>query len=126
MGVPWVDPVIGLAIAVVIVAVLISSMRTVVRRLMDGVDPGTLDTVEVTAADVPGVISVGQVRARWIGHRLEADLQIEVDSTLTVVAGHGIAHAVHDRLRRGVPHLDQAIIHVHPAETAHLLDRDTP
>lgn len=116
VGLPWVDPAIGLVIAVVIIAVLISSMRTVVRRLMDGIDASTLDMVEATAADVPGVMSVDQVRARWIGHRLEADLEIAVDSTLTVATSHGIAHAVHDHLRRGVPHLDRATVHVNPAD----------
>src|SRR5690606_32935555 len=37
LGLPWVDPVVGLLIATVVVAVLVSSMRTVLRRLMDGV-----------------------------------------------------------------------------------------
>lgn len=114
VGLPWVDPVIGLVIAAVIIAVLINSMRMVVRRLMDGIDAGTLDLVEATAAEVSGVVSVDQARARWIGHRLEADLEIAVDQAMTVEAGHDIAHAVHARLRRRVPHLDRATIHVNP------------
>ncbi|MFC7456087.1 cation transporter dimerization domain-containing protein [Brachybacterium sp. GCM10030267] len=69
---------------------------------------------QTTAAEVPGVIAVRRARARWSGHRLEADLDITVDSTLTVNDGHRIAEAVHDTLRRGVPHLDHASIHVTP------------
>lgn len=115
VGLPWVDPFVGLVIAAVIIAVLINSMRTVVRRLMDGVDAGTLDLVEKTAAAAPGVVSVDQARARWLGHRLEADLEIAVDRALTVEASHGIAQAVHDRLRRHVPYLDRASVHVNPA-----------
>ncbi|MFB9074752.1 cation diffusion facilitator family transporter [Citricoccus parietis] len=117
LGLPWVDPVIGLFIAAVIVVVLVGSMRTVVRRLMDGIEPGTLDSVEETAAAVPGVVSVGCARARWTGHRLEVDLDIAVDSTLTVETAHGIAHAVEDGLRGHVPHLQQATIHLTPAPT---------
>jgi cation diffusion facilitator family transporter len=115
-GLPWVDPVIGLVIAAVVVAVLISSMRTVVRRLMDGVDAGTLDLIEHTADTVPGVLSVGQARARWSGHHLEADLAITVDRTLTITTGHDIARAVEDALRQHVPHLHQATIELTPAE----------
>lgn len=110
IGLPWVDPVIGLVIAAVVIAVLISSMRTVVRRLMDGVDAGTLDRVESAAAAVPGVLSVGQARARWSGHRLEADLTVTVDGTLSIEAGHVIARAVEDALRQHVPHLNQATV----------------
>jgi cation diffusion facilitator family transporter len=117
-GLPWVDPVIGLAIAAVIIAVLVGSMRTVVRRLMDGVEDGTLDLIERTAAAVPGVAAVGRTRARWSGHRLEAEVAIAVENTLSVEAGHNLAHAVEEHLRLHVPHLQQATIHVTPAQTA--------
>src|SRR5699024_3911421 len=69
VGMPQLDPLVGLVIAAVIIAVLISSMRTVVRRLMDGVDDGTLERVEQATAEVPGVLSVHGARARWSGHR---------------------------------------------------------
>lgn len=114
-GLPWVDPVIGLVIAAVVIAVLIGSMRTVVRRLMDGVDAGTLDLVEDTAGAVPGVVGVNGARARWSGHRLEADLGIAVGAALSVEAGHGVALAVEDALRQQVPHLHHATIHLMPA-----------
>lgn len=115
VGLPWVDPVIGLVIAAVVIAVLISSMRTVVRRLMDGIEPGTLDRVESAAAAVPGVLAVDQARARWSGHRLEAELTITIDRALTITTGHEIARAVQDVLRHHVPHLDRATVSLTPA-----------
>ncbi|QCU78258.1 cation transporter [Citricoccus sp. SGAir0253] len=118
LGLPWVDPVVGLAIAAVIVAVLAGSMRTVVRRLMDGVDAGTLDRVEGAAAAVAGVESVPRARARWSGHRLEADLDVAVDGALSVREGHRIAEQVAAVLRREVPHLHGAVVHVVPAGPA--------
>ncbi|MEX5258047.1 cation diffusion facilitator family transporter [Kocuria arenosa] len=125
LGLPWVDPVIGLVIAAVIIAVLVGSTRTVVRRLMDGVEAGTLDLIEHEAAAVPGVESVGRARARWSGHRLEADVDVAVENTLSVEAGHDLAHAVEENLRRHVPHLQQATIHVTPAR-ASTTSRRTP
>ncbi|HEX5533357.1 MAG TPA: cation diffusion facilitator family transporter [Actinomycetales bacterium] len=120
-GVPQLDAIVGLVIAAVIIAVLITSMRTVFRRLMDGVDHGTLERIELSAAGVEGVITVDRARARWSGHRLVADLDISVDPALTVEAGHAIAHEVDRTLTRTVPHLDHATVHVNPAGvlTAH-------
>lgn len=117
-GLPWVDPVVGLVIAAVIIAVLASSMRTVLRRLMDGVEPGTLDLVEAAASPTPGVAAVDGVRARWLGHRLEAELEITVAPDLSVRAGQDIADAVDQHLRRVVPHLERAVVRVRPAAPA--------
>lgn len=114
-GLPWLDPVIGLVIAAVIVAVLIASMRTVVRRLMDGIEPATLELIEATAVQVNGVISVDTARARWMGHRLQADLEVSVDPDLTLQAGHAVVRAVKDQLRAQVPHLERASVQVSPA-----------
>lgn len=115
LGLPWVDPVVGLLIATVVVGVLVSSMRTVLRRLMDGVEPGTLEEVERTAGEVAGVTSVDAARARWSGHRLHVELDISVDPALSVGAGHDIAHRVEARLGSSVRHLDQVTVHVGPA-----------
>ncbi|HEX5534441.1 MAG TPA: cation diffusion facilitator family transporter [Actinomycetales bacterium] len=120
-GAPQLDAIVGLVIAAVIIAVLVNSMRTVFRRLMDGVDHGTLERIEQSAAGVEGVVAVDRARARWSGHRLVADLDISVDASLTVEAGHAIAHEVDRTLTQTVPHLDHATVHVNPAGvlTAH-------
>lgn len=111
MGLPWIDPVIGLGIAVMVILVLISSMRTVIHRLMDGVEPGTLDRIEAAAA-VPGVLAVKEPRARWIGHRLEAEVTLEVDPSLSVGRSQQLADRVEDRLRQELPHLDRAGVRI--------------
>lgn len=115
MGYPASDAIIGLVIAVAILWVLVVSTRTVVRRLMDGVDDGTVETIREVATGMPGVRSVGDVRARWSGHRLQAQLDIAVDPQLSVVSAHAIVQQVHHQLIHSVPHLDHAGIHVDPA-----------
>jgi hypothetical protein len=53
-GLPQLDAlVVGLLIAGVILAVLVRSMRTVVRRLMDGIDDGTLEGGSTRLASEP-------------------------------------------------------------------------
>ena len=80
LGFDAADPVIGLLITVAILAVLRDAARDVYRRLMDAVDPELVDTVEETARGTDGVLDVGDVRLRWIGHTLRAELEIVVDA----------------------------------------------
>lgn len=114
LGLPQLDPVIGLLIAAVIVAVLVSSMRTVVRRLMDGVDEGTLDRLERAAAEVPGVLAVHDPRVRWSGHRMEAEIGVSADAALGLPEAHALTERVEEHLRATTPHLDRVGVHVRP------------
>ena len=112
LGLRWIDPMIGLVIAVMVVLVLISSMRTVIHRLMDGVEPVVLDAVESAAAGADGVRAVRDVRARWNGHRLETELVAVVDPALEVARSAQIVDAVEDRLRQALPHLDRIVVRI--------------
>lgn len=123
LGLPWADPAVGLVIAGVIAWILVDSTRTVVRRLMDGVEDGVLDQIERVAGGVEGVVSVDRIRARWTGHRLEAALDVAVDPALDLLSAHAIAETVQHALLHEVAHLQQAAVHVDPADTpdAHAL-----
>ena len=125
------DAVVGLVITVAILVILRSAGRDVYRRLMDAVDPDLLDAVERVLRDVDGVGGVTDARVRWIGHRLRAEVEIEVDRSLTVVEGHVIADRAYHALLHDVPRLTSAVVHVSPtsdgevdhhAELAHHLD----
>lgn len=115
LGFPQADAIIGLLIAGAILWILVNSTRMVVRRLMDGVDDGTVDAIEDVAGSVADVQSVDNIRARWSGHRLEVQLDVSVEGSLSVDRGHRIAEVVHHELLHGVPHLDHVTVHVHPA-----------
>lgn len=108
------DAVVGLVIAVVIVAVLVQAVRGVGERLLDGVDPALLDRARATAASVAGVQAVDDLRARWIGHRLQADVRVTVDRALDVATAHHIAEDVEAALLHELPALEAAVVHVNP------------
>jgi cation diffusion facilitator family transporter len=108
------DAVAGIVISIAILAVLRVAVIEVFRRLMDGVDPHIVDQVEHAASHVAGVRSVSDVRVRWEGHRLRAELTIGTDPALPVAQAHDVAHAVEHELLHHVRHLDAAAIHVEP------------
>lgn len=115
LGFPLADPIIGLLITVAILAVLRTAVRDVFRRLLDGVDPRLIEIAEETLAARPGVRSVRSVRMRWIGHRLHADVELDVDPEVTLAEAHRIAHDAEHELTHAVPKLATALIHAYPA-----------
>ncbi len=115
LGFPLADPIVGLLITVAILAVLRTAARDVFRRLLDGVDPKLIDTAEAALAARPGVTAVRSLRMRWIGHRLHADAELDVDPGTSLEAAHRIAHDAEHELIHEVPKLSTALIHAYPS-----------
>lgn len=108
LGVPIIDPIIGLIITVVILFIVKDSAKVILTRLLDGIDPHIIDAIEKIAADVDGVIHVSDIRARWSGHEILAELSITLGSGLSVKEGHDIVRNVIHRLQHEVDHLADA------------------
>ncbi|GAA3501491.1 cation diffusion facilitator family transporter [Streptomyces prasinosporus] len=108
------DPVVGLAITAAIALVLRDAAREVFRRVMDAVDPALVDRAERALARVPGVRGVGELRLRWIGHRLRAEVAVVVDGGATVREAHRIAVDAEHALLHAVPRLTAALVHADP------------
>jgi cation diffusion facilitator family transporter len=117
-GYPLLDPLVGLLITVVILRIVWQSGRVIFTRLLDGIDPEVIDAITHAAQHTPGVQQVTEVRSRWIGHQLHAEVNVTVSDDLSVQEGHTIATAVRHRLSHQVPHLSQAIIHVDPLKAS--------
>ncbi|PWI07649.1 cation diffusion facilitator family transporter [Streptomyces sp. NWU339] len=108
------DPVVGLAITAAITLVLRDASREVFRRVMDAVDPTLVDRAEQALTRVPGVRGVGELRLRWIGHRLRAEVAVVVDGGAPVREAHRIAVDAEHALLHAVPRLTAALVHTDP------------
>jgi cation diffusion facilitator family transporter len=97
LGFPLADPVIGLVITVTIFVIVWQSARMVGVRILDGVEPAVLDEIAHAASHVDGARLAG-IRARWIGHRLHADLTIVPDPALPVAEALRMASALEHEL----------------------------
>lgn len=114
LGFPLADPLIGLVITLVIFKIGWESGKSLFTRLLDGVDPDVVDEIRHAAKHVPSVQDITEVRVRWIGHRLLAEVNVAVASDLTVEQGHDIAKEVRHKLLHQLPYLANATIHVDP------------
>src|SRR5829696_5211411 len=118
LGIPAADRIVGLLITVAIAAVLRDAAREVYRRLMDAVDPELVATAEAAVRATPGVDDIGELRLRWIGHALRAEVEVVVDPALSLVEAHRVAHEAEHRLLHDVPRLSAALVHAHPGAGA--------
>jgi cation diffusion facilitator family transporter len=114
-GYPLADPIVGLVISAAIFVLVIQSARSIVLRMLDGVETPLLEEIAHAARHVDSVEDVTDVRARWIGHRLHAELNITVPAGMTVAAGHEVAGEVRHQLLHHVPHLGAVHVHVDPS-----------
>jgi cation diffusion facilitator family transporter len=105
LGFPLADPIVGLAITVTILFIVWQSARAVFTRMLDGVEPGVVDEIRHAASHVPGVVVLHEVKARWIGHRLHADLTVAMDGSLAVSEATTIAASLERELRDHLPAL---------------------
>jgi cation diffusion facilitator family transporter len=114
LGYPLADPIVGLLISIVILRIVWQSGKSIFTRLLDGVDPEAVDQLRHAVNHTVGVKDVTEVRVRWLGHRLKAEVNVAVESELSVEQGHEIAKEVRHRLIHRFPYLSDAIIHIDP------------
>ena len=118
LGYPLADPLVGLLIAAAILVIVWQSGKAVFTRLLDGVEPEAIEEIRNAACEVDGVEEVSEVRARWLGHRLQAEVNVAVDPGLSVAEGHAIAREVNHRLMHQLSYLSGAVIHVDSLQEA--------
>jgi cation diffusion facilitator family transporter len=116
LGYPLADPIVGLLIAAAILVIVWQSGKMVFARLLDGVDPSVIGEIRSAAARVDGVEDVAEVRARWVGHRLRAEVNVAVNPEASVAEGHAVAREVNHRLLHELGYLETAVVHVDPAQ----------
>ncbi len=118
LGFPLADPLIGLGITVAIFAIVWQSARSVLVRMLDGVEPGLLDEIGHAAAHVPGV-AVQEARARWLGHRLQVELVLTADEGMLLAEANTLAARVEEELHHHLPALAAASIRFAPLAGGH-------
>ncbi|MCX7544329.1 cation diffusion facilitator family transporter [Marinicella gelatinilytica] len=112
LGWGWIDKLAGIGVAAMVLYFAYGLYQKVFPILVDGyaIDP---DELSKTAAEVPGVLEVRQVRSRWIGSKKAVDMRIAVAADLPTVDAHDLAHRVEDHICERFNIVDTSI-HVEP------------
>jgi cation diffusion facilitator family transporter len=117
LGVPVMEPIASLIIALFILRVAVRIFRDAVDQMVDhSCDRKTEDAFRTTALEQPGVRGVELLRTRMFGNRVYVDLEIAADPALTLAAAHEIAEQVHDAIEKTYPEVKHIMVHVNPAK----------
>ena len=111
LGFPLADPIVGLLISAMIAVLLVGTVRSVGRRLMDGIEPELLDRAEHALEHLTEVESVEQVRLRWVGHRLHGDALLRTRS-LSLAEADRVAAEAEASVKERMPNVDEMAVRV--------------
>jgi cation diffusion facilitator family transporter len=93
----------------------ISLLRSALHENMDGAPPPELQAAVLgVARAVPDVRFVEKLRMKKIGLGYSMDIHVQVERTMTVEAGHRVAHAVQDAIREALPQVSDVVTHLEP------------
>ena len=87
IGLPILDPIVGIVIAFAIVGITWNAIKAIWYRMMDAVDPHLVEHVEAHVKELDGVVSIETLRLRWVGHRMYGVITVKV-SAETALAGN--------------------------------------
>ena len=114
LGYPIVDSLVGIFITISILFIVKDTAKSVWVRLIDGIEPEILAEIEHAPTHIDGVSGVHDVRARWIGHKVYAEVTIQVAPNMLVSKADELAKKVEHSLCTHVRLLGGVTVRVRP------------
>ncbi len=115
-GLPWLDPLAGALVALLILRTGIFILRESSVELMDAVPSRELaEQIADHLKQVEGVIQLEELQAHRFGPHLVINMTIGIDGFLTVSEGDAIATYVEQLICQNVPNVLRVHVHYHPA-----------
>jgi cation diffusion facilitator family transporter len=99
----WADSAAALLVAVLVCIAGWRLGRRTIDTLTDTAPEGAAAKITAIAAKVPGVVRVGQVRARAVGEKTFIDLAVAVSRTMPLDRVGAVKDAVHVEIARQIP-----------------------
>jgi len=115
-GYTFFDPLLAIAIAVIIIRTAVGLMSNSTRVLLDEALPDDeLAVIRETVAEHRGELIVGyhKLRARRAGSKRHIDLHITVEEDMGIVDAHDAAMHISADIRRRIPN-SEVLVHVEP------------
>ena len=115
MGFPFIDPLVGGFVALIVLRTGVQILRDSSADLMDTVPGEELENqTRELLKTVSGIDAVEEVNAHRFGPYLVLNIQIGIDGNLSVTQGDAIASEVEAILQRHIRMVAKAYVHYHP------------
>lgn len=114
MGYTFLDPLVAIIIALVIIKVAFDISKQSIAQLID--EAASEEDIQVIIDrinSIDGIYEIKNLKTRKHSNRLYVDVDISVDATLTVEEGHKIALYVHNLIEED-SRIKHCMVHVNP------------
>lgn len=119
-GLPWVDPLAGALVALLILRTGVYILRESSVALMEAVPSKVLaKQILVLLKDLQEVKQLEELQAHRFGPHMVLNLTIGIDGRLTVKHGDKIATSVEKLIYDAIPNVLRVHVHYHPADKLH-------
>ena len=117
LGLPFMDPIAGLLICLLILKVAFDIVKDAVKKMLDtSCDRSVEQSIKTFIEEQPGVVKIDLIRTRQFGNKIYIDLEIAVRRDSSLLEAHAVAEGVHSAVEARFPSVKHIMIHVNPAE----------
>ena len=117
LGLPFMDPVASLIICVLILKVAFDICRDALNKMLDTSCGNSFEQrLRNFIETQDGVERIDLLHTRQFGNRIYVDLEIAVESDISLIDAHRIAERVHGAVEREFPNVKHVMIHVNPKD----------
>lgn len=120
LGIPILDPIAALAVAVLVTRASIKLGMRAVNELLDQAPVGLKEKVEELILSVPGVEGVSEVRLRKSGNSIFVDIVITTSRLIPLNQADKLTDMIENRIKSLIPDSD-IMIHVNPSPDGEIL-----
>lgn len=119
MGFPTLDPLAGVAIALLILKAAVGIFADAMRKMIDrSCDEALASQLIAHAQTVGGVCEVVELKTRLFGNRVLAEITVRVEAGLSAEEAYAIADAVKTTVESDFDEVKTCSVHIHPSEIA--------
>lgn len=117
MGLPWVDPLVGALVALLVLRTGLGIVRQSSADLMDPVPSKALARqIMRLMSSIPEVLAVEEMHAHRFGPYLVVNLTIGIDGEISVADGDCIASKVEYAILNSIDMVRRVYVHYHPVQ----------
>lgn len=109
-GFHWADPIAALGVAIIVIGVCYKLGRRTIDALLDKRPMEVDSIIEETILDFPDILKVHDVRVRPSGPDIFIEMNIHVNSELSVEKAHQISHEFEDSIKSKI---ERSMVHIH-------------
>ncbi|UZP04351.1 cation transporter [Clostridium botulinum] len=114
MGFPMLDPAIALVISIIIIKVSYDILKQSINQLMDtSVGDNAIKKMNAAINSIDGVKNIDNLKTRLHANKVYVDVEISVESDISVEEGHKIAMNVHNIIEENKD-VKHCMVHVNP------------